>query len=109
MHNLRAQVRKLQEDEIFERTLLQGSNIVEEQQPSSGDIDAIMRSMMGSAGLSSRAPTEPTGSPPPILSPVPSNASLVGGFTIGSTSDTSTTSASKRPNKSRGKGKSKKA
>ncbi|KAH8104655.1 hypothetical protein BXZ70DRAFT_1062196 [Cristinia sonorae] len=106
--NLRAEVRKLQEDEIFERRLHQNLQAAEEQQPSSGDIDAIMRSMMGNIAESSRAPTEPAGSPLPIVSPVPSNASLVGAFAIGSNSDdTSTTSASKRPSKTRTKGKSK--
>lgn len=107
MRNLRKEVQKLQENEIFERTILRGSHIAEEQQ-SSNDIDAIMRSMMGTAS-SSRTPTEPTASSPPILSPVPSNASLVGAFAIGSNSDTSTTSASKRPSKSRSKGKNKQA
>ncbi|THH30035.1 hypothetical protein EUX98_g4140 [Antrodiella citrinella] len=107
MQNLRKEVRKLQEDEIFERTLLRGSNVSEEQQPSSCDIDDIMRSMMGPAA-SSRAPTEPTsGSPLLIVSPVPSNASLVGAFTIGSTSDTSATSVSKRPPKAKSKAKAK--
>lgn len=109
MGKLRAAVRNLQEDEIFERTLLRGPDLVEEQQPTSNDIDAILRSMMSAGPVaSSRAPTEPAGSPLPIHSPVPSNASLVGAFTLGSTSDTSTTSASKRPSKSRSKGKSKK-
>ncbi|TCD70169.1 hypothetical protein EIP91_004639 [Steccherinum ochraceum] len=107
MQNLRAQVKKLQEDEIFERTLYHGFNAPEEQQPTSNDIDAIMRSMMGEPATSSRVATEPPGSPLPILSPVPSNASAAGAFTIGSNSDTSTTSASKRPTKTRSKGKTK--
>jgi hypothetical protein len=49
MQNLRAQVKRLQEDALFEQTVLRGSLIAEEQQPSSKDIDAILRSMMGTA------------------------------------------------------------
>jgi hypothetical protein len=47
MANLRKEVRRLEEDELFEQTILRGSEIEQqEQQPSSGDIDAIMKSIM---------------------------------------------------------------
>jgi hypothetical protein len=50
MRNLRQKVHELEEDELFERTLLRGSQAGLEPQPSSGDIDVIMRSMMGHKG-----------------------------------------------------------
>jgi len=49
MINLRKEVRKLEEDELFERTVLRGSQVAQEPHPSSDDIDTIMRSMMGHA------------------------------------------------------------
>ena len=36
----------LEENELFEQTLLRGPQIALEQQPGVGDIDALMRSMM---------------------------------------------------------------
>lgn len=36
----------LEENELFEQTLLRGSQVTLEQQPSTNDIDALMRSMM---------------------------------------------------------------
>lgn len=46
MANLRKEVRKLEEDELFERAMRQGSQAGREEQPSSDDIDVIMRSIM---------------------------------------------------------------
>jgi hypothetical protein len=36
----------LEENEVFEQTLLRGSQVSLEQQPSTADIDTLMRSMM---------------------------------------------------------------
>ncbi|KDQ62690.1 hypothetical protein JAAARDRAFT_112664, partial [Jaapia argillacea MUCL 33604] len=47
MANLRNEVRKLEENELFEETMLRGSQVGLEPQPSSNNIDSIMRSMMG--------------------------------------------------------------
>ena len=43
---LRNEVRQLEENELFERTLLRGSQVALEELPSTADIDALMRSMM---------------------------------------------------------------
>jgi hypothetical protein len=51
MKNLRAKIRQLEEDEVFEQTLLRGSQVGLETRPSTNDVDALMKSMMGS-GLS---------------------------------------------------------
>jgi hypothetical protein len=39
-------VQELEDNELFEQTLLRGSQAALEQQPSTSDIDALMRSMM---------------------------------------------------------------
>ena len=64
MHHLRMQVKQLQEDALFEQTALRGSLIADEQQPSSNDIDAILRSMMGA----SIAPPNSQSTPGPNIS-----------------------------------------
>jgi hypothetical protein len=46
LKNLRAQIQELEEDEIFEQTLLRGSQIGQETRPSTNDIDVLMKSMM---------------------------------------------------------------
>lgn len=46
MRKLRRAVQDLEENELFEQTLLRGSRIALEEQPSTNDIDSIMRSMM---------------------------------------------------------------
>ncbi|KAF8895578.1 hypothetical protein BD779DRAFT_1500321 [Infundibulicybe gibba] len=46
MRSLRLQVQQLEDDELFEQTLLRGSQASLEPQPSSNDIDVLMRSMM---------------------------------------------------------------
>jgi len=61
MANLRKEVRKLEEDELFERTILQGSQIGQEEQPSSNDIDVIMRSMMRPPKVSHEPPVDVAG------------------------------------------------
>jgi len=43
---LRSEVRQLEENELFEQMLLRGSQAALERQPSTTDIDALMRSMM---------------------------------------------------------------
>ncbi|PFH49970.1 hypothetical protein AMATHDRAFT_4442 [Amanita thiersii Skay4041] len=45
--NLRLQVREVEENDIFEQTLLRGSQVARVQPPSTDDIDKLMRSMMG--------------------------------------------------------------
>ncbi|KAF5382446.1 hypothetical protein D9615_002717 [Tricholomella constricta] len=46
MANLYRAVRSLEDNELFERTLLRGSQAALEPQPSTTDIDTLMRSMM---------------------------------------------------------------
>lgn len=46
LRSLRYQVHLLEDDELFEQTLLRGSQAALSAQPESGDIDALMRSMM---------------------------------------------------------------
>ncbi|KZT11823.1 uncharacterized protein LAESUDRAFT_669943 [Laetiporus sulphureus 93-53] len=46
MQNLRQLVKQLEDDELFEEILLRGTQVGEEQQPSSDDIDSIMRGLM---------------------------------------------------------------
>ncbi|KAJ7601045.1 hypothetical protein C8J56DRAFT_767774 [Mycena floridula] len=53
IHDLRGRVQDLVDNELFEQTLLMGSQVGFEHQPETDDIDAIMRSMM----LSSKKPS----------------------------------------------------
>ena len=54
MNNLRAAVKKLEEDELFEQTAVRGAELaMEDPPPSSSDVDAIMQSLMGLATPSS--------------------------------------------------------
>jgi len=46
VHNLRGRVQELVDNDMFEQTLMRGSQVGFEHQPSTDDIDAIMRSMM---------------------------------------------------------------
>ncbi|EGN98575.1 hypothetical protein SERLA73DRAFT_110133 [Serpula lacrymans var. lacrymans S7.3] len=46
VRNLRRRVQQLEDDELFEQTLLRGSQVALEQQPSSNDMDALMKSLM---------------------------------------------------------------
>ncbi|KAF5360595.1 hypothetical protein D9756_005041 [Leucocoprinus leucothites] len=45
--NLRVKIRQLEEDELFEQTLLRGSQVGLEARPTTNDIDSLMKSMMG--------------------------------------------------------------
>lgn len=47
MRSLRWHVQQLEENEMIESMLLQGSRVALETQPSSDNVDAIMQSMMG--------------------------------------------------------------
>lgn len=47
LKNLRAKIKQLEEDEMFEQTLLRGSQVGLETKPSTNDIDSLMKSMMG--------------------------------------------------------------
>ena len=49
MTSLRNEVAKLQDDELFDEILRRGSKAALETQPTTNDIDALMRSMMGPA------------------------------------------------------------
>ncbi|TFK27546.1 hypothetical protein FA15DRAFT_666221 [Coprinopsis marcescibilis] len=49
IRNLRTEIKRLDDEEIYERTMFKGSQIGLEAQPPTSDIDKIMRSMMGSA------------------------------------------------------------
>ncbi|EAU86181.1 hypothetical protein CC1G_03392 [Coprinopsis cinerea okayama7 len=66
LQNLRAEIKRLDDEEIYERALLKGSQIGLEIQAPTTDIDKIMRSMMGSA-LS-------LGAPDRVQRPVPADA-----------------------------------
>jgi len=46
VYSLRDAVQMLEENELFEKTLLRGSQAALEQQPSTSDIDSLLRSMM---------------------------------------------------------------
>ena len=46
MVNLRREVSKLQEDELFDQILLRGSRAALQPQPTTSDIDTILKSMM---------------------------------------------------------------
>ncbi|PSR70554.1 hypothetical protein PHLCEN_2v13593 [Hermanssonia centrifuga] len=97
MDNLRREVRLLQENDLFEQTVLRGSLVTDEQQPSS-DIDAIMRSMMG----------PPTSLKDPFLPPSPStarsNTLVFQDFALHPVSATSSATATGTPRtKSKGK------
>lgn len=61
MANLRKEVRKLEEDELFERAMQQGSQVGREEQPSSNDIDVIMRSIMQPNALPADPPVDVAG------------------------------------------------
>ena len=61
MANLRRQVQLLEENYLFEQTIIRGSLVTEQQTPPSNDIDSIMRSMMN---LSSNPANDPPVNPP---------------------------------------------
>lgn len=46
MQNLRVQMRKLQENELFEQAILKGSQVGQDNLTPTGDIDTIMQSML---------------------------------------------------------------
>ena len=46
MQNLRAQMKKLQDNELFEQAILRGSQVGQDSLTPTGDIDAIMQSML---------------------------------------------------------------
>jgi len=107
MHSLRAQVARLQEDEMFERTMLRGTMITEQQLPSSNDIDSIMQSMMGpsSSSRSTTAEAPSTSIPPPLFESSPAtsnlNAKLFGvAYAVDHDSESSGTTVGKRPSRS---------
>jgi len=55
MRSLREKVRRLEEDELFEQTLLRGPQVGQDVTNSSGDIDAILQSLMEPTGSQSTA------------------------------------------------------
>ena len=46
MQNLRAEMKKLQDNELFEQAILKGSQVGRDSLTPTGDIDAIMQSML---------------------------------------------------------------
>jgi hypothetical protein len=46
MQNLRTEIKKLQDNELFEQTILQGTQVGQDSLTPTGDIDAIMQSML---------------------------------------------------------------
>lgn len=54
MGNLRQAVAQLEENELFEQTLRRGSRAALQIQPSTNDIDTLMRSMMSGDNTSFR-------------------------------------------------------
>lgn len=77
MASLRAEVAQLRENELFEQILRRGSKAALDVQPVTGDIDALMRSMMGPSMDLNKGPqmgivptpTEPSRAPPPTTGP----------------------------------------
>lgn len=108
MHNLRAQVAKLEDDELFERTMLRGTLITEQQLPSSNNIDLIMQSIMGppltSQSTTIEAPTSsvtPMSIAPAKLAPYMPSANLLNeNFLTDRDSEASGTTAGKRQTRS---------
>ncbi|KAF9445383.1 hypothetical protein P691DRAFT_611101, partial [Macrolepiota fuliginosa MF-IS2] len=49
LKNLRTRIQQLEEGELFEQTLLRGSQVGLEARPSTNDIDVLMKSMMGTS------------------------------------------------------------
>ena len=49
MQSLRERVKRLQEDHLFEQTLLRGSVVADARQPMSDDIDDILQTLMGTS------------------------------------------------------------
>ncbi|KAI0917436.1 hypothetical protein AcV5_007920 [Taiwanofungus camphoratus] len=49
MNNLREQVQRLEENDLFEQAMFRSSQVAPQQQSSSDDIDTIMHSLMSSA------------------------------------------------------------
>lgn len=85
MKRLRDRVKQLEDDELFEQMLLRGTQVGLEQ-PSSDDIDGIMRSLMSTSvappSTNSLIPTTPWS---PTLPPI-----------AGSTGDSTTATTGKR-------------
>ncbi|KAF9013175.1 hypothetical protein BDQ17DRAFT_1404738 [Cyathus striatus] len=46
MQNLRIEIQQLEENDLYEQTLLRGSQVALQRQPITTDIDALMKSMM---------------------------------------------------------------
>lgn len=66
---LRKAVQRLQDDEIFEQRILRGSLVTEQEQPYSGDIDSIMRSMMNLTSNTSSTSAPHTNTPGTTMQP----------------------------------------
>lgn len=111
MNNLRREVHLLEENNMFEQTILRGSQITEELQPTS-DIDAIMRSLMGPPESPSPFPAPGgTFAPKPSFAP-PNNAenetAMYQDFSIEPTSPIASTPAFSK-SRLRGKGKTRRS
>ncbi|KAE9408816.1 hypothetical protein BT96DRAFT_1012994 [Gymnopus androsaceus JB14] len=73
LDSLREEVRELQENELFEQTLLQGSKAALETPVYTRDIDSIMRSMMGPSSSSNSISAFPSATSTPFAGPRASN------------------------------------
>ena len=69
MNNLRRQVQQLEENVLFEQTVLRGSLVTEQHELPSGDIDAIMRSMMNLTSNTSSTSAPHTNTPGTTMQP----------------------------------------
>lgn len=79
MKRLRDRVKQLEDDELFEQMLLRGTQVGLEQ-PSSDDIDGIMRSLM-STSVEAPPPTSPLIPVTPWSPTLPPIAGSTGGNT----------------------------
>ncbi|KAF5311588.1 hypothetical protein D9611_009487 [Ephemerocybe angulata] len=74
MNNLRGEIKRLEDEEIYERALMKGSQIGLEHQAPTSDIDKIMRSMMGPGfKVSDTNDTQTTSTQPAIPKPAVTN------------------------------------
>ena len=79
MKRLRDRVKQLEDDELFEQMFLRGTQVGLEQ-PSSDDVDGIMRSLM-STSVEAPSPTSPLASATPWLPTLPPITGSTGGNT----------------------------
>jgi hypothetical protein len=86
MGNLRRQVRLLEEHELFEQTLMKQSQVGQSPLPSTNDIDALMRSMMGYSEANTQPQRQssayPTGQPQDNAHRQPGPGTILSGLDV---------------------------